>query len=263
MYVRSRTPLEKKSELTEICDFRFWHSLRSVGRNLRRRDRQIRLDQALDKAIRCLWRIVSSFVSQTSSNWDLPDHPRIFNLSRDNANATLRCPIAPGTHTITQTVALPREIPRGESSYSYWSEKVVWCSRLTKFRFDANAAKFQVDALVYTQDEEPAACINLWSECTSLSVERRAKTDDSYLLQLTSSFPIFKKIKHLRPHCTPIWSIWASQRSFDIGRLPPSKQSCFVFCFLVSLFLLPLCLLTLILPQITRIALIPTRASCL
>ncbi|GAA5895920.1 sterol transporter [Sporobolomyces salmoneus] len=53
----------------------------------------------------------------------------------DNANATLRCPIAPGTHTITQTVALPREIPR---------------------------AKFQVDALVYTQDEEPAACINLW-----------------------------------------------------------------------------------------------------
>ncbi|GAA6019870.1 hypothetical protein JCM11491_004848 [Sporobolomyces phaffii] len=53
----------------------------------------------------------------------------------DNANATLRCPIAPGTHSITQTVALPREIPR---------------------------AKFQVDALVYTQDEEPAACINLW-----------------------------------------------------------------------------------------------------
>ncbi|GAA5887664.1 hypothetical protein JCM16303_003719 [Sporobolomyces ruberrimus] len=53
----------------------------------------------------------------------------------DNANATLRCPISAGTHTITQTVALPREIPR---------------------------AKFQVDALVYTQDEEPAACINLW-----------------------------------------------------------------------------------------------------
>ncbi|GAA5930231.1 sterol transporter [Sporobolomyces koalae] len=53
----------------------------------------------------------------------------------DNSNATLRCPIAPGTHSITQTVALPREIPR---------------------------AKFQVEAKVYTQDEEPAACISLW-----------------------------------------------------------------------------------------------------
>ncbi|GAA6064054.1 hypothetical protein JCM10212_006790 [Sporobolomyces blumeae] len=53
----------------------------------------------------------------------------------DNANATLRCPIAPGYHKIVQTVALPREIPR---------------------------AKFQVDAKIYTQDEEPAACINLW-----------------------------------------------------------------------------------------------------
>ena len=28
---------------------------------------------------------------------------------------------------------------------------------------DWYTAKFQVDALVYTQDEEPAACINLWS----------------------------------------------------------------------------------------------------
>jgi len=48
MYVRSRTPLQNKSELTVIVPFQ------SIGRNLRRRDRQIRLDQAFDKAIRCL-----------------------------------------------------------------------------------------------------------------------------------------------------------------------------------------------------------------
>ncbi|GAA5911305.1 hypothetical protein JCM5296_004798 [Sporobolomyces johnsonii] len=53
----------------------------------------------------------------------------------DNANATLRCPITPDSYEIEQTVELPREIPK---------------------------AKFQVNAQVFTQDDEPAACIDLW-----------------------------------------------------------------------------------------------------
>ncbi|GAA6043384.1 hypothetical protein JCM8097_005298 [Rhodosporidiobolus ruineniae] len=53
----------------------------------------------------------------------------------DKADAELQCPIKPDTYSITQTVALPAEIPR---------------------------AKFQVNARVFTQDEVPAACVDLW-----------------------------------------------------------------------------------------------------
>ncbi|KAK4705566.1 ganglioside GM2 activator, partial [Phenoliferia sp. Uapishka_3] len=50
------------------------------------------------------------------------------------ANATLQCPITPDEYEIVQTVELPVEIPR---------------------------AKFVVDAKVFTQNDEPAACVNL------------------------------------------------------------------------------------------------------
>ncbi|GAA5999493.1 sterol transporter [Rhodotorula paludigena] len=53
----------------------------------------------------------------------------------DNANATLSCPISPDSYTIKQQVDLPAEIPR---------------------------AKFQVQARVFTQEELPAACVDLW-----------------------------------------------------------------------------------------------------
>ncbi|KDE05689.1 hypothetical protein MVLG_03923 [Microbotryum lychnidis-dioicae p1A1 Lamole] len=52
-----------------------------------------------------------------------------------NANSTLQCPIDPNTYQVEQTVALPAEIPR---------------------------AKFVVQANVFTQKDEPAACVNLW-----------------------------------------------------------------------------------------------------
>ncbi|SCZ87351.1 BZ3500_MvSof-1268-A1-R1_Chr2-2g04817 [Microbotryum saponariae] len=52
-----------------------------------------------------------------------------------NANSTLRCPIDPNTYKVEQTVALPAEIPR---------------------------AKFVIQANVFTQEDEPAACVNLW-----------------------------------------------------------------------------------------------------
>lgn len=50
------------------------------------------------------------------------------------ANATLQCPIVPDEYAIVQEVELPAEIPR---------------------------AKFIIDAQVFTQDDEPAACLNL------------------------------------------------------------------------------------------------------
>ncbi|KIL70751.1 hypothetical protein M378DRAFT_155688 [Amanita muscaria Koide BX008] len=51
-----------------------------------------------------------------------------------NANVSITCPVEPGTYTIDQTVALPKEIPR---------------------------AKFGVEIRAYTVDEEELLCLNL------------------------------------------------------------------------------------------------------
>ncbi|CAE6412853.1 unnamed protein product [Rhizoctonia solani] len=51
-----------------------------------------------------------------------------------SANATIQCPVEKGEHTVVQTVALPKEIPR---------------------------AKFTVDVMAYTSDEEDLACVKL------------------------------------------------------------------------------------------------------
>lgn len=51
-----------------------------------------------------------------------------------NANATIRCPIETGLHTVEHTVSLPREIPR---------------------------AKFVVDVLGYTAQEDDMFCTKL------------------------------------------------------------------------------------------------------
>ncbi|PPR00490.1 hypothetical protein CVT24_005550 [Panaeolus cyanescens] len=50
------------------------------------------------------------------------------------ANATIQCPIEPGQYTVTQTVALPKEVPR---------------------------AKFVVDVQGYTVDEDDMLCLKL------------------------------------------------------------------------------------------------------
>jgi hypothetical protein len=31
-----------------------------------------------------------------------------------NANATVQCPVKPGTYSVSQTVELPKEIPKGK-----------------------------------------------------------------------------------------------------------------------------------------------------
>ncbi|KAI5453492.1 Phosphatidylglycerol/phosphatidylinositol transfer protein [Naganishia albida] len=52
-----------------------------------------------------------------------------------NANATVQCPIQPGSYDVNQTVELPREIPR---------------------------AKFAVNVQAYDKDDEDLACVNLF-----------------------------------------------------------------------------------------------------
>ncbi|PPQ88662.1 hypothetical protein CVT25_010238 [Psilocybe cyanescens] len=51
-----------------------------------------------------------------------------------NANATIQCPVETGPYTVVQTVALPKEIPK---------------------------AKFKVDVLGYTADDEDMLCVKL------------------------------------------------------------------------------------------------------
>lgn len=52
-----------------------------------------------------------------------------------NANATVQCPIAPGSYDVSQTVELPKEIPR---------------------------AKFSVNVLAYDNQDDDLACVNLF-----------------------------------------------------------------------------------------------------
>lgn len=53
----------------------------------------------------------------------------------DNANASLTCPVKPGQYTLTQTVELPKEIPR---------------------------AKFAIDVLGVTAEDEDMLCLKLY-----------------------------------------------------------------------------------------------------
>lgn len=78
-------------------------------------------------------------------------------LYSDNAHSSLQCPIKPGEYTIEETVALPAEIPRGMSPC---------CSPFARSAdsYLLQTAKFQVSARVFTQEELPAACVDLWSE---------------------------------------------------------------------------------------------------
>ncbi|KIJ38436.1 hypothetical protein M422DRAFT_176542, partial [Sphaerobolus stellatus SS14] len=50
------------------------------------------------------------------------------------ANVTVQCPVEPGTYTIEQTVALPKEIPK---------------------------AKFNVNVKAYNDDESPLLCLDI------------------------------------------------------------------------------------------------------
>ena len=80
-----------------------------AGGDVRRRDCQAGPHQAPHQALRRLRRAVRP--SHDPRDFLLP--VLTLALRSDNANATLSCPIEPGSYTITQSVDLPAEIPRG------------------------------------------------------------------------------------------------------------------------------------------------------
>jgi len=60
------------------------------------------------------WRRPSTFAKKRTLGrfaWTLPLFT--YSTSSRKANATLQCPVSPGSYTVVQTVALPKEIPKG------------------------------------------------------------------------------------------------------------------------------------------------------
>lgn len=87
-------------------------------------------------------------------------HPIATFLTRErsrNANATVQCPVEPGPYVIVQTVALPKEIPRGASS-----AQCPCAKRNARVLTDLlPIAKFVVKVNGYTADDEEMLCLNL------------------------------------------------------------------------------------------------------
>jgi hypothetical protein len=70
-------------------------------------------------------------------------------LRRKN-NATVQCPVEPGTYNVEQTVALPKEIPPGMA-----------CVHLITHLFTGLAAKFKIEVRGYTEANKDMVCVDL------------------------------------------------------------------------------------------------------
>lgn len=70
---------------------------------------------------------------------------------RRNANTTVQCPVEEGIYEVVHTVALPKEIPQGQSPslYTVAIPDAVW------------SAKFNIDVRGYTVEDEDLFCVSL------------------------------------------------------------------------------------------------------
>ena len=74
-------------------------------------------------------------------------------LLRRKANATVQCPVKPGSYHVEQTVALPKEIPPGKL--------VKFISARTITSYAPRLAKFVVNVRGYSVEEEDLLCLDL------------------------------------------------------------------------------------------------------
>jgi hypothetical protein len=67
-------------------------------------------------------------------------------------NTTIQCPVKPGSYEVTHTADLPREIPQVcKDTYLIVRDKLLTIGK----------AKFDIDALGFTADEEDVLCLNI------------------------------------------------------------------------------------------------------
>jgi hypothetical protein len=82
--------------------------------------------------------------------------------SSRNANATVQCPVEKGPYTVSQTVELPNEIPRGVYlTFDIAIRVYTTTTELTRSLY-VLVAKFQVAVRGYNQDEEDMLCLDLF-----------------------------------------------------------------------------------------------------
>lgn len=93
-----------------------------------------------------MWRGVSSSSTLFVFSFEIGD-----TFSR-NANMTISCPVDKGDHDVTQTVELPKEIPRG---LFYLFDLKLWVTTYPLL------AKFVVEVHGYSVDDADLMCINI------------------------------------------------------------------------------------------------------
>jgi hypothetical protein len=71
---------------------------------------------------------------------------------RRKSDIDIECPIQEGAYNVTQTVALPKEIPPGTTHRSI---------RLAVLIFFCHTVKFVVEVKGYTVDDKDLVCVNL------------------------------------------------------------------------------------------------------
>ena len=74
-----------------------------------------------------------------------------------NANATVQCPVKPSTYKVSQTVELPKEIPKGKLEWPFIKRQ-----KLTMI------AKFSVAVRGYTDEDADMLCLDLYVDFVSL-----------------------------------------------------------------------------------------------
>ena len=79
-------------------------------------------------------------------------HSRLFVRRRRNTKADVQCPVEAGDYEVSQTVALPKEIPQGMLLSLLGLQPLVTPLPL---------AKFNVDVQGYTVDDEDLMCLKL------------------------------------------------------------------------------------------------------
>ena len=88
-----------------------------------------------------------AYVSVTFAMSEMP----MLSFFRRNANTSVQCPVEKGNYEVVHRVALPKEIPQGQSSSPYtqpFSDTVL-------------SAKFNIEVRAYTIDEDDLFCVNL------------------------------------------------------------------------------------------------------
>ena len=117
-----------------------------LGRSLCGRHCEVRTGEDSQQEIRRLRRSVCTFAIIS-----LYFRLRIYVILSRNANATIQCPVERGSYILEQTVALPKEIPKGKLLRNWLHVEILIFL----------IARFMVDVQGHTVEEDDMLCLKL------------------------------------------------------------------------------------------------------